>query len=107
MRLVILESPFAGNVDKNVAYARECLRDCLKRGDTPIASHLLLTQPGVLNDSVPDERALGIEAGLAWYSVAQASVVYTDLGISGGMRAGIDRARRHNVPVEFRTLIHV
>ena len=50
----------------------------------PIASHLLYTQPGILKDGVPDERQLGIEAGLAWRFVAEATVVYQDLGIRPG-----------------------
>ena len=32
-RLVILESPYAGDVPANVAYARACLRDSLMRGE--------------------------------------------------------------------------
>lgn len=64
MRRVIIESPYAGDVELNAQYARECLRDSLTRGEAPIASHLLYTQPGVLDDAVPRERALGIEAGL-------------------------------------------
>lgn len=107
MRLVILESPYLGDTERNIAYARSCLKDCLDRGDSPIASHLLFTQPGVLDDNVVAERALGMEAGLAWYAVAHAAVVYTDFGVSSGMLAGIDRARKHNVPIEFRSLIHV
>jgi len=66
MRRVIVESPFAGNVERNVAFARACLRDCLMRGEAPFASHLLYTQPGVLNDNIPEERALGINAVLVW-----------------------------------------
>jgi hypothetical protein len=64
----------------------------------------LLTQPGVLDDDQPDERALGIRAGLEWYGVADACVVYTDHGISNGMRQGIRRARDCGVPVELRGL---
>ena len=47
MRLVILESPYAGDVAANVKYARRCVRDSLSRGEAPIASHLLYTQPGM------------------------------------------------------------
>ena len=65
MRLVIVESPYAGDVEENVRYARACLADCLARGEAPFASHLLYTQPGVLDDDVPGERALGIAAGFA------------------------------------------
>ena len=43
-----------------MAYARACVADCLRRGEAPIASHLLYTQPGVLDDDVPEERAQGI-----------------------------------------------
>jgi hypothetical protein len=42
MRWVILESPYAGDVEANVAYARAAVRDSLMRGEAPIASHLLL-----------------------------------------------------------------
>lgn len=104
MRLVIIESPFAGDVEKNTRYARACVRDSLLRGEAPIASHLLYTQRGILNDNVPEERQHGIDAGLAWRIVAQASVVYTDLGISKGMEYGIKAAQDAGVPVEYRTL---
>ena len=105
MRLVILESPYAGDVVINMAYARACLRDCLLRGEAPLASHLLYTQSGVLDDTLPEERALWIEAGLCWGQLAQATVVYTDRGISLGMTEGIDRAKREGRPVELRSLL--
>lgn len=104
MRLVILESPYAGDVDGNLAYARGCLRDCLKRGEAPIASHLIYTQPGVLDDTNIDERILGIAAGLEWGRVAEATVVYTDKGISSGMEQGIAAARADGREVEYRSL---
>lgn len=102
MRLVIIESPYAGDIEANVEYARAAVRDSLKRGEAPIASHLLYTQPGILRDEVPDERQWGIDAGLAWRSVAQATVVYEDHGISSGMRYGIEAAERDGIPVEYR-----
>lgn len=104
MRLVIIESPFAGDVERNIAYARRCVRDSLARGEAPIASHLLYTQPGILDDTVPEERRRGIDAGLAWRHVAHASVVYTDWGVSEGMRYGIEAAREAGVPVEYRSI---
>lgn len=104
MRLVILESPYAGDVEANVAYARACVRDALSRGEAPIASHLLYTQPGVLRDDIPHERQWGIDAGLAWKRVAHASVVYTDRGITKGMEYGIEAAKASGIPVEFRKI---
>ena len=104
MRRVILESPYAGDVEANLAYARECLRDSLLRGEAPIASHLLYTQPGVLDDAVPTERQYGIDAGLVWGALAEATVVYCDRGISNGMRYGIEHADNAGRPVEMRWL---
>lgn len=104
MKLVILESPYAGDIEANVGYARACVRDSLSRGEAPIASHLLYTQPGILRDDVPDERQWGIDAGLAWSSRADATVVYTDRGISRGMEYGIANAKKANREIEYRTL---
>lgn len=104
MILVQLESPYAGDVDRNVRYARACMRDCLLRGEAPFASHLLYTQPGVLDDLVAEERALGIDAGLEWGEMATFTVVYTDLGITPGMEKGIARARADGRDVYYRTL---
>jgi hypothetical protein len=108
VRRVIIESPY-GNTDKtvveaNVEYARRCIRDSLARGEAPIASHLLYTQPGILNDDVPTERAWGIAAGLAWGAVADATVVYLDRGLSGGMKHGIARAVYEKRNVDFRSI---
>jgi len=104
MRLVILESPYAGNIEENIEYARKAVRDSLLRGEAPIASHLLYTQPGVLCDEVPEEREHGIAAGLAWRKVAKVSVVYCDLGITPGMAHGIKAAKASGSIIEFRSL---
>lgn len=108
MRRVILESPYGSDDDavvaENIRYARACMRDCLLRGESPNASHLLYTQPGVLDDRNPEERKLGIEAGLAWGHEAQATVAYTDRGVSKGMKHGIERAIEEGRPVEYREL---
>jgi hypothetical protein len=90
MRLVIVESPFAGDIERNLRYLRACLRDCLKRGEAPYASHAIYTQPGVLDDGDAAERKHGIEAGFEWRKVSEATCVYTDLGVSTGMQYGID-----------------
>lgn len=104
MKLVIIESPFAGDVELNLRYLRACMRDCLLRGEAPYASHALYTQPGVLDDLVLSDRMLGIEAGLCWGAKAEATVVYADLGISGGMLYGISNAEKAGRAVEYRTL---
>jgi hypothetical protein len=107
-RLVELETPYKGDnystLEKNIEYARKCMRDCLLRGEAPFASHLLYTQQGTLDDKNPNERNIGIEAGLAWASHAEATVVYQDLGISEGMMLAIRRAVLEGRRVEYRNL---
>lgn len=99
-----MESPYAGDIERNLTYARRCLADSLKRGEAPIASHLLYTQPGVLDDTKPEERALGIAAGHKWIYWADAMVVYIDHGISSGMQAGIEYAGGFYIPIEYRKI---
>jgi len=104
MKLVIIESPYAGDIEKNIKYGRACMADCLKRGEAPYASHLLYTQEGVLRDEISEERKLGIEAGFAWRKAANLTVVYTDLGITEGMELGIKDSEEVGIPVEYRTI---
>jgi hypothetical protein len=104
MKRVILESPYAGEIERNVSYARACVRDCLQRGEAPIASHLLYTQPGVLNDNVPGERELGISAGLAWRSVADVVVFYVDYGWSSGMSDAFAIVEKEELLFEIRRI---
>ena len=103
---VLVESPLNADtqegVEANLAYARDCLADCLRRGEAPFASHLLY--PQVLNDRIPAERTQGIEAGLVWGQAADLTVVYTDLGISPGMQKGIERAQSEARRVVYRKL---
>ena len=106
MRRVVMESPYAGktqaDIDANVAYARECLLDCLRKGESPLAGHLLHTQ--VLEEA--KDRRLGIDAHLAWIYCADMLVVYTDRGISPGMIEAIEEAANGeaHTPIEFRKL---
>ena len=100
---VIVESPFAGGFH-NVRYARECVRDCIDRGESPFASHLLYTQKGLLDDSVPAERKKGTDAATSWLEVADYVVVYMDLGVTPGMVVGIAKAVKIGKPLHLRWL---
>jgi len=104
MKRVILESPYAGDVENNIKYARECVKDSISRGEAPIASHLLYTQEGILNDTIVEERQLGIDLGLAWKDVAEGHVFYIDFGISRGMQYAIYYATKNNIEIEYRKI---
>lgn len=101
---VVIESPYAGDSERNIAYAKACLHDSLKRGEAPIASHLLYTQPGVLDDALSHERQLGMEAGWSWIRASNTVAVYCDYGISDGMLRGIKIAELLGVPIDYRLL---
>lgn len=107
---VVVESPFAGSSPEdreiNITYLRSCLHDCIvHRTESPYASHALLTQPGVLNDDIPDERSLGIQAGFLFREVCARSVFYLDRGWSKGMQAGFEDAANKNRAIEFRAFL--
>lgn len=109
MKRVIVETPYAGDtsqgVELNLRYLRAAMHDAIvNHGEAPFASHGLYTQPSVLRDEIPEERAAGILAGSAWREVAEATIVYTDLGISRGMQYGIDHAKKVGCHLEYRTL---
>lgn len=111
-KLVIIESRFNPGPlawpnrevwrKRHIEYAILCMRDSLSRGECPFASHLLYTHPGLLNDDVPEERARGIAAGLAWAQHADLTAVYDDYPISEGMRRGIQNALDAGRPIVYR-----
>lgn len=84
MQRIVLESPYAGDVARNRAYLNACIADACRRGESPYASHKMLTDS--LDDTGEHERRQGIEAGLVWGEMADYIVLYVDLGISPGMR---------------------
>lgn len=106
MRRVVIASPFAGDVERHRAYARDAVRDSLLRGEAPFATHLLYPLPDVLHDDTPEDREMGMRAGQAWIRAADALVVYGDLGVaqSRGMLAEIAHAHAHGIAVEYRSL---
>lgn len=88
---IAIESPYAGQIARNISYLNQCILDCLARGEAPYASHAYIVN--VLNDRDGAERRQGISAGLAISSQLDQRCFYIDYGWSGGM---ID-ARRHYI----------
>jgi hypothetical protein len=104
-KLVIVESPFAGNWfirRRNIKYARRAMLDSLKRGEAPFLSHLLYTQ--VLNDSIQEQRNQGIDAGLEWAEKAELTAIYDDYGISKGMSIGKLDADDNRRLIRYRSI---
>lgn len=91
MMLVLVESPFRGDEERNVQFCRNVCRAMVLEGKNPYASHLFF--PQFLDDEIPAERDLGITLGLEWGD--RAIDVYFCLrpneGMSNGMQYALDR----------------
>ena len=85
--LVYICSPYRGEVERNLAYAKELTRKALEYGYTPITPHLYLTQ--VLDDENPKERELGLMAGQELLKHCEYILVGSRYGISEGMQQEI------------------
>lgn len=104
MTRVIIESPYAGDIERNTLYARRAMRDSIMRGEAPFASHLLYTQPGILDENNPDERQLGIQLGYEHWYGARMVVFYIDYEMSPGMLKAADRAQTTGKQIEYRKI---
>lgn len=99
MKLAIIESPYAGDVERNIKYARECMRWAILNEYAPFASHLLYTQ--VLDDSIKYQRSHGIAMGLEWLKKADIQLIFTDYGISPGMKRAINLGSYFGIEQQF------
>ena len=101
--LVVVESPLKGDIARNVLYADCCLFDSIAlRHEAPSLGHLQNTR--VLDDSVPEARAAGIAAHVAWIAAADVVAVYVDLGITDGMTEAIRAATALDKSIDYRSL---
>lgn len=107
-KLVVVESPFRVTAyyteEQHRLYLQHCLEDCLKRGESPYASHHYLT--AVLDDDDPVERAFGFKCGWAWGACADLIAVYSDFGLSDGMKDSIEHYSKLGKRIEWRKLPH-
>lgn len=107
-RRVIIEAPWRGDTvaesTRNELYTLDAMSDSLSRNEAPLSSAVLYALSGLLDDDNERDRALGIGMGFYWGEVADLCAVYEDHGISDGMAAGIIRAKKNGIPVEYRRI---
>jgi hypothetical protein len=96
-KLVYIASPYAGDVEKNTAFAAQACRFCIARGHVPIAPHLLYTR--ILDDSDPAQREIGLDLGRRVLSRCDELWVCGDR-ISSGMAAETAEAVNLGIPVK-------
>lgn len=95
-KLVYIASPYAGDVERNIKFARAACRYCIEQGNTPIAVHLLY--PTMLDDTNPAERETGLKLG---HHVLERCDELWACGdrISSGMAAEIGQAKQLGIPI--------
>ena len=97
-RFVYICSPYAGDVESNIKAAKRYSRYAALNGCVPITPHLLFTQ--YLDDSIPEERQLGLNFGYTLLDKCSEIWVFGDR-ISAGMKAEIARAKEKNYRLRY------
>lgn len=100
--ITIIESPYAGDIQRNETYLTRAMRDSFERGEVPFASHGLF--PRFLDEENREERKIGIEFGYRFWEIARNIVFYEDYGRSDGMARAVQRAIDMNLKWEVRRI---
>lgn len=98
-RFIYICSPLRGETEKNIIKAQGYCREAVELFPdvVPIAPHIYCTQ--FLNDANPNERAVGMDLGIAMLDMCSELWVYGIENPSEGMKAEIEYANEHGIPV--------
>lgn len=97
-KLVYIASPYAGDVERNIDFAKEACQYAMEQGAAPIAVHLLY--PQMLDDTIPAERDAGLRMGLRVLEACDELWLCGDR-MSVGMQAELAAAERLGIPVRY------
>lgn len=95
-KLVYIASPYAGDVETNVQFAKAACRYAIEQGATPVAAHLLY--PQIISDDIPEEREAGLRMGLRVLEACD-EIWLCGGRITQGMRAELATAESFELPV--------
>jgi len=85
----------------NRSYLRDAMQHVFREGHIPIASHALYAFSGMLDDTIPHERALGIKAGFELAKCADEAWFFMDHGMSSGMKAAQKHWLKMKMPIRM------
>lgn len=97
MKLIYVASPYAGDIKKNIKFAKQACRYVLNEGNAFFCPHLLY--PQILDDNNSEERKLGINIGKEFLAKCDELWAFGD-HISHGMFEEIEYAREIGIPVK-------
>ena len=96
MKLVYICSPYAGDIEANVCFARTACLYAAEHGCAPVAVHLLY--PQLLDDNIPAQREIGIQMGLRVLASCDELWICGER-ISHGMSCEIVEAVQLGIPI--------
>ena len=97
MKKVYICAPLSGNVAENIERAKRYSEYALRCGAAPVTQHFYAL---CLDDSIPTEREMGINAGLSLLWFCDEVWVFSDQP-TDGMRAKIKLAHNLNIKVRI------
>ena len=95
-KLVYIASPYAGDVETNVRFAKAACRYAIGQGAMPVAAHLLY--PQIISDDIPEEREAGLRMGLRVLEACD-EIWLCGGRITQGMRVELATAESFELPV--------
>ena len=98
MKLIYVASPYAGDIERNIEFAKEACRFVMNEGHAFFAPHLLY--PQVLDEDDPAGRQLGLDMGMAALAKCDELWVFGET-MSAGMRGEIEEARLLSIPTRY------
>ena len=98
MKLVIVCSPYQGNILDNTEKAKEYCKYVCRQGHTPFAPHLFF--PRFLKENNSDEREAGIRLGIEVLKRADEIWIFGDT-VTEGMKQEIEAAKKFNKTIKY------
>ena len=95
-KLVYIASPYAGDVEGNVEFAKAACRYAATKEYTPVVVHLMY--PRFLDDRVPEEREAGLKMGRRVLAACE-EIWLCGERMSAGMKAEEAEAKRLGIPI--------
>lgn len=95
MKRVYICAPLGGNIDENLYRVKEYTRYTLKCGDAPVVPHFYVL---CLDDNDPEERKIGMAAGLSLLWLCDEMWVFGNK-VTEGMKSEIQFCQNLNIRI--------
>lgn len=111
-KMSYVESPYSGDIEANVEYARQAMHHQMLLDRAPFLSHLLYTQhpkAGFVHDDDEEHKHVGRERAIEManrfrHVPGMITVFYIDRGWSRGMVDALHYCKKHVLPFEIASI---